>query len=500
MHGIMRRPSDIAALAALGCVVLAASCSDASGPGWRVSAGNLQVTVVTSGPDPDPDGYRAIVDDGAGPALGPNGSLTLPSVPAGEHRVRLDGIAPNCAAEGGVARRVRVASERTALIEFAVACTAIARGTLRVTTSTTGPDADADGYIVRVENDLARTSAHVQGSATVKVAAPAGSLAVSLLGVAVNCTVTGDGGATRLIHLAAGATTALTFDVTCAAVPVSQLAFVRDGRIHRVNADGAGLVQLSDGPADADPAWSPDGRRIAFTRHTAQRDASGALLSGIHVMDADGSNIVFLPGARHGRAPAWSPDGLQIAFSAQCPDGQGCILVVGAHADGAPPRRLGFPVGYHDGPAWSPDGRTIAFVSDYRAYDIVYDIYVMSAEGVGARALVEGPFFAKDGLLFHFQPAWSPDGRRIAMVVCPYAYDSCHPESSIAVANADGSGVTMIAAAGGYARPTWSPDGGMIAFGATSCRTCASSIRWVRTDGTGSGVIVTDGHSPSWRR
>jgi Tol biopolymer transport system component len=124
----------------------------------------------------------------------------------------------------------------------------------------------------------------------------------------------------------------------------------------------------------------------------------------------------------------------------------------------------------------------------------------MGADGSDPKVVLQGPFFWADGLQFYFQPAWSPDGRRIAMVVCGYAWDNCYPDSRIGIANADGSGLTLIAAAGGFARPAWSPDGGRIAFGVTTCRTCASDLYVMRTDGTERRLLVANGSSPAWRR
>ena len=52
----------------------------------------------------------------------------------------------------------------------------------------------------------------------------------------------------------------------------AQLAFVRDGRTYRVGSDGTDLVRLTDGPNDGSPAWSPDGRRLAFSRATGKNE------------------------------------------------------------------------------------------------------------------------------------------------------------------------------------------------------------------------------------
>jgi len=274
---------------------------------------------------------------------------------------------------------------------------------------------------------------------------------------------------------------------------VPELAFVRDGQIFRVRLDGSEPVQLTSDGVNSEPAWSPDGRRIAFV-HQSSPDQYA---SDLYVMNADGSNVVRRTNRGVNSSPAWSPDGTRIAFSS-LRDGQFGIYVMRVDEDWWNPAHLGFDVGWNGQPAWSPDGGRIAFVSDWRAYDILYDLYVMNADGSDVRLLLGGPFFWQ-GLTYYFQPAWSPDGGTIALTVCPYAWDNCFPDSTVALMNADGSGLRSIANAGGYARPSWSPDGSRIAFGSSECRGCPSSIQYVTRDGTESGVLVRDAHSPTWR-
>jgi TolB protein len=204
-----------------------------------------------------------------------------------------------------------------------------------------------------------------------------------------------------------------------------RIAFVsdRDGNAEAyvVNSDGSGLRRLTRDPAfDQLGAWSPDGRKIAFVRGT--RDTNGQLRGqAIYVMNADGSGLRLLA---RGQGPAWSPDGRQIAFRSGR-DGNGEVYVV--NADGSGLRRLTRNPDSDGGPVWSPDGRKILFVrAEWRHGNS--EIYVMNADGSGQRNLTRNA--ARDS-----SPAWSPDGRTIAFA------SKRGGNGEIYVMNADGSGV-----------------------------------------------------------
>ena len=137
---------------------------------------------------------------------------------------------------------------------------------------------------------------------------------------------------------------------------------------------------------------APNGK-IAYGTDTGSRE--------IYAVHSDGSgeqNLTRNPGSDV--EPAWSPDGREIAFASDRDDNDEIYVM---NADGSGPRRLTENPAGDVCPTWSPDGRRIAFVSDR---DGDREIYVMNADGSGHRNLTRNRH-AEDTV-----PAWSPNRRK----------------------------------------------------------------------------------------
>ena len=170
-------------------------------------------------------------------------------------------------------------------------------------------------------------------------------------------------------------------------------------QVFLMSADGRGVRQVTRGGAYRTVIWSPDGSHLAIV---GARDSGEDL--DLYVIRPDGSgrrrvnsaSLLPRPGMMR---PAWSPDGRQLAYVSRVGRAEQEITIVSA--DGRVRRRLS--TGY--APAWSPDGRSLALVVP-RVGDA--QIYITKADGMGSRRLTRGggifllPTWAPDGSAIAF--------------------------------------------------------------------------------------------------
>ncbi len=307
-----------------------------------------------------------------------------------------------------------------------------------------------------------------------------------------------------------------------------------------MNPDGSGQAQLTNfSTGDADPAYSADGRRIAFEYclnggvngcgiAVANADGSGAhaltssddgVVDDYPAFTPDGSSIVFardgtlevipasggtataLPGSTDDTEPAVSPDGTQIAFTHL---GQIWLM----HTDGTVRTQLSAPPsGATDGsPSFSLNGRFPRIAFERHNPDGSLSIVVTFTS---ARVPEAGPpIYTTPGAASGLEPAYSPDGTKIAFEEC----DMPGCSVGIKLVNSDGSGPTTLTSGlgDGDFRAAWQPvapifliapavtgsavNGQMVfAHGGLATGATNVSLEWLRCDKAGNGCVPIPG-------
>jgi TolB protein len=254
------------------------------------------------------------------------------------------------------------------------------------------------------------------------------------------------------------------------------------GGIFTVAPNGKDVTRVTTGDDD-DPGFSPNGKRIVFTRYDGKR--------GLYRIKADGSGLKRLTTNRSDDNAAFSPDGERIVFArgeygplkrGMAPVGPDIWVM---RADGTHERALTSNPAPDDYPTFSPNGNKIAFDSE-RGDNA--DIYVMRADGTREHALTKGGRDEHD-------PDYSPDGKLITY--SKYTGD----DYDVFVMDADGShqlGLTTSSRFDG--RSVFSPSGRKIVY--LHETNSSDNLFVIDADGSHRGALTegtqVDHVSPSW--
>jgi dipeptidyl aminopeptidase/acylaminoacyl peptidase len=245
------------------------------------------------------------------------------------------------------------------------------------------------------------------------------------------------------------------------------------GGLWRVDTGGSAEPRpLTGGARDSAPAFSPDGRFIAFLR--AEDDAPAQ----VYVLPADGGAPWRVTDRPLGVTEfAWAPDSARLAFVARVPE-EGRYGDTPAGAE--PPRRITTLQYRLDGVGFTTDRRPHVFVTDLGSHS-----------GVGAAVRVTEDGFDHSGI------AWSPDGALLAFTSARHATRDSDLVSDVWVCAPDGTGPRALTRTDLAAeQPRFTPDGRTVCFTATET---GADRRSVFAENTGLWTVPVDGSAPPRR-
>jgi Tol biopolymer transport system component len=447
------------------------------GARWQCPVGDLQVETVTTGTNPDTDGYTLQINGKDEGALASNDTQLFGNVRLGTQQVGLVGIADNCSVQGANPLSTNIQVGQTAPVTFTVDCRGgdpASTGEVTVSVSTTGQAQDGDGYQATIGG--ASKAVPSAGSVTF-TALPAGAAQVALGALAPNCSVQGANPLSVTFTPGAPASGAFTVDCTGGDLMVSvgasgpfpaasTLSYSIDGTDQGPIEPGMPLTAtLVDGAHDVELTSVPSACTVDSANPVSLQIPNGGSGTAAFQLTCTGGDVtvaVATNGDNGGQSTyrlvldggtirTVAANGGSVGFTGigsgdhtlELTDvPQGCTV------EGPNPRTVSAPgqefitVNCEGGPG------EIVF------RDVNSRLWVMRGDGTDPRMISSNRFQG---------PRWSPDGGRIAASVLD---GTC---GGFVVLNADGSGQQMVldepCGKPNYRFPEWYSDGsGLIAF------------------------------------
>lgn len=382
-----------------GPIVVTVSQKSTSGPDFNViTSGAVEVTTITSGPDPDDfdvDGYVVNVDGANGPSAVTTGKTIISNLEEGLHELLLTGVSSTCAVTNDNPQPVTITAGDTTAVTFQVSCRLIANNQMAFHSSRAGGNVDiylmnADGSGVQRLTDH---HAFDQFPAISRDGTKIAFLSNRNGGFYDIYTMNVDGSDLQQIT----STDDIEFSVNWSP-DSSKLVYeyfsLSDNKaeIYTINADGTGMTPLTRNSFnDGDPSWSPKRDRIAFVS-----DRDGAF--NIYMMNPDGTDVQQITTEKTDDIlPQWSPDGSKLAFVSERDDNFNIYTI---NSDGTDVQRITNSPASDLNPSWSPDGSKIIFDTSRNGNR---DIYIIEADGRSEAKNITPGNSSDDA-----SPYWSP--------------------------------------------------------------------------------------------